>query len=136
MDYILEYINDNFKLTMSGLLSFCVYDKQSNCEISVIQMCKEVHKVFNLTDEEFVEIHNKWVDTQSVILQNQVVDYQTEIYNKTGVKLEITPEIFKAFDKDKIDVMNYILDKPDDTKGLLEHIREKNTIEYNKLSSY
>jgi hypothetical protein len=99
-------------------------------------MCKEIHKVFNLTDDEFVEIHNKWVDTQSVILQNKVVDYQTEIYNKTGIKLEITPEIFKAFDKDKIDILNYIVDKPDDTKGLLEHIRENNTIDYNKLSGY
>lgn len=136
MDYVLDYINDNFKLTMSGMLSFCVYDKQCNSEISVLHMCKEVQKVFSLTNEEFTKIHNKWVDIQSTILQNKVVDYQTEIYNKTGVKLEITSEIFRAFDKDRINVINYISENPNDTKGLVQHIRENNTKEFNKLSSY
>jgi hypothetical protein len=136
MTYILDYINYNFKVTMSGMLSVSVFDKQLNREISVTQMSEGIQKVFDLTDNEFNDIFKNWVNVQSVILQNKVVDYQTEIYNKTGVKLEITPEIFRAFDKDKIDIIKYILNKPDDIKGLLEYIRENNTIEYDKLSSY
>lgn len=61
MDYILDYINDNFKLTMSGMLSFCVFDKHNKSEISVLHMCKEVKKAFSLTNEEFTDIQNKWV---------------------------------------------------------------------------
>ncbi len=90
MTYILDYINYNFKVTMSGMLSVSVFDKQLNREISVTQMSEGIQKVFDLTDNEFNDIFKNWVNVQSVILQNKVVDYQTEIYNKTGVKLEIT----------------------------------------------
>lgn len=129
-DLIKSYINDNYRLTLGGLVSFMVIDKINEEKIGVKTMINHVQKTFSISDEEFEKIFNKWVDEESVKLQNKVVDYQMEIYNKTGIEIEVSPEIFKAFEKDNIEVINMVLDTKGDKKDLLSQVREFNSYEY------
>lgn len=129
-ELIIQYLDDNFRLSMGGLMSFTAFDKYNNAEVRGDDLTKHVQKAFTISDDDFRPIYSKWIDRETTTIQNKVVDYQTMIYKQTGVSLEVGPEIFRALDLETTDVLAYLNEKPDDTSGLLAQIRKDNVANY------
>lgn len=90
MDYVLEYINERYTLTIGGAVSFNVLDKQTMTHVSCLKMHNEVKKVFNLTTNAFNKINSKWVDNQIARLNSELPDFQKD----NGLSLGLSPELF------------------------------------------
>lgn len=129
MNYINEYINDAYILTMSGQQSFCILDKFMKKEIGTTDMTNHIMTCFRLSSDEIDRIKSNWVNEEISNIENRIVYYQDDIYNKTGIKIQVTHELLLALDLDIIDIIGY-LNKEGDISELGEYVRKVNRMRY------
>lgn len=99
MNYVLDYMNEYYDLTVSGLVSYTIVDKFNKQNISGHVMTNDVMKIFHISQDEFSKSYDEWLNRQLIKLNNEFVDYQTETYKKTGVMMNISPQLLNGSNK-------------------------------------
>lgn len=89
---VIDYLNTNYKITLSSYVSYKIKDVFNNTEVSLKHVFDSLGLIFSLTDEEVREIFDTWVDIKATELNNLVVDIQTKIFLETGQTMRIDVE--------------------------------------------
>lgn len=99
MNYVLDYMNEYYDLTVSGLVSYTIVDKFNKQNISGHVMTNDIIKIFHISQNEFSKSYDKWLNSKITKLNTEFVEYQAETYAKTGVKMGISPQLLNGSNK-------------------------------------
>ena len=89
-EFVLKYLNKQYKFTLSTYVSYNLYDKIENKSIPLKKALNDIQKIFGITEDELLLILDEWADEQQTKLQNQITDIRYKLYEKTGVELDLT----------------------------------------------
>lgn len=133
---IKHHLTNNYRVTLSSYTKFRLFDLGMNNEVHVRTVMEETIELLNLELDEFQEAWDEWIDLEIVLFENRVVDLQFEIYEKTGITLDLhEPRFNKFLTGDKEEMLQNILkaysqDEIKEDEGMVEQIRRHNTTTY------
>jgi len=90
-EIITDYLNDNYRMTLSSYVSFMIEDKEQKINVSSKEVIVILMEIFAVSEDEVNEIFDAWADTKQTILNNKIADLRYMLYEKTGVELQLTP---------------------------------------------
>lgn len=90
-EIILKYLNSNYKFTLSTYVSYYLYDTTNNKEVSLKEALASIILIFDIDETELSKIFDTWADEQAIKINNKITDIRYNLYETTGVELELTP---------------------------------------------
>lgn len=135
-DIIKLHLTNNYKVTLNSYTKFKLFDLGSNVDVHVKSVMDETINLLGISVNEYEEAWDEWIDVEITLFENRVVDLQFEIYEKTGITLDLhEPRFNKYLTGNKEEMLQNILKaytqdelKKDD--GMVEQIRRSNTTSY------
>jgi len=110
-DIIVNYLNKQYKFTLSTYVSYKLYDKVDNIDVSLKEALSSIILIFGIEETELMSIFDVWADEQAKILNNKITDIRYKLFEKTGVELELTAkDLNELIDKEE-SVLPFIIGK-------------------------
>lgn len=85
---ILNYLNKNYRFTLSTYSSYFVRDRINDSNVKLVELSKDLREIFLIDDDTLIPLLDKWCEQQITLLNNRVVQIQEELYKK-GISVEI-----------------------------------------------
>lgn len=111
---VINYLDDNYKFTLSTYASYKLREKLSNSDISLREVFIQLEIIFSLPEEELREAFEIWCDIKAIEMNNLVVDLQDKIYQLTGKVIQVPVDQMNGL----IDVVN-VREESDDLIRML-----------------
>jgi hypothetical protein len=89
-EIIINYLNKNYKLTLSSYITFMLEERASGENVKVADILKTLKPIFDINDDELMQIFDSWVDLNETIFNNKLVEINYKLYEKTGIDLGIS----------------------------------------------
>ena len=89
-DIIRKYLNKQYKFTLSTYVSYKLYDKVDDVDVSLKEVTQSIITIFGIDETLLMNIFDKWADEQATLLNNKIADIRYKLYEETGVELELT----------------------------------------------
>lgn len=108
---ILKYLNKNYRFTYSTFNSYLLKDRVREEEVKLSDVINSLKTIFTVSDEEIMTIFDEWSDSQSILLNNRLVEIQERLY-KIGVTVDLSPQQINTLIEDeekRIQNLNRIL---------------------------
>lgn len=86
---ILDYLNKNYRFTLSTYNSYFVRDRVNESNIRLADAIISLKDIFSVDDDMLMSLIDKWCDQQIILLNNRIVHIREELYKK-GVDIEIS----------------------------------------------
>ena len=86
---ILDYLNKNYRFTLSTYNSYFVRDRVNESNIKLADAIISLKDIFSVDDDMLMSLIDKWCDQQIILLNNRIVHIREELYKK-GVDIEIS----------------------------------------------
>ena len=67
-----------------------IKDRIADNNVRLSDVISSLITIFSLTEEEMMVLFDKWADSQSILLNNRLVEIQEHLY-KNGVDIQLTP---------------------------------------------
>ena len=97
---ILKYLNKNYRLTYSTFSSYLLKDRIREEEVKLSDVINSLKNIFTVSDEEIMTIFDEWADSQSILLNNRLVEIQERLY-KIGVTVDLSPQQINTLIEDE-----------------------------------
>jgi len=134
-DLIFKYLLDNYEINLTTYTKLKILDKYDQREVTKDWLRREIVVLYGLEDEDGcllksdIEIFEVWLDAEIIKIENKVADIQYEIYNKTGVELDLHSSAWIG--QLHSDALSSVADLNDDNReliegGLLEYVQRNN----------
>jgi len=111
---VINYLDDNYKFTLSTYASYKLREKLSNSDISLREVFIQLEIIFSLPEDELREAFEIWCDIKAIEINNLVVDLQDKIYQLTGKVVQVPVDQMNGL----IDVVN-VREESDDLIRML-----------------
>jgi hypothetical protein len=111
---VINYLDDNYKFTLSTYASYKLREKLSNSDISLREVFIQLEIIFSLPEDELREAFEIWCDIKAIEMNNLVVDLQDKIYQLTGKVIQVPVDQMNGL----IDVVN-VREESDDLIRML-----------------
>ena len=108
---ILIYLNKNYRFTYSTFTNYLIKDRVREEEVKLSDVISSLKVIFTVSDEEIMAIFDEWADSQSLLLNNRLVEIQERLY-KNGITIELSPQQINTLIEDeekRIQNLNKIL---------------------------
>lgn len=108
---ILKYLNKNYRFTYSTFSSYLLKDRIREEEVKLSDIINSLKTIFTISEEEIMVIFDEWADSQSILLNNRLVEIQERLY-KIGVTVDLSPQQINTLIEDeekRIQNLNRIL---------------------------
>lgn len=86
---ILDYLNKNYRFTLSTYNSYFIRDRVNESNIKLADAIISLKDIFSVDDDMLMSLIDKWCDQQIILLNNRIVHIREELYKK-GVDIEIS----------------------------------------------
>lgn len=97
---ILKYLNKNYRFTYSTFNSYLLKDRVREEEVRLSDVINSLKTIFTVSDEEIMTIFDEWSDSQSILLNNRLVEIQERLY-KIGVTVDLSPQQINTLIEDE-----------------------------------
>lgn len=86
----MNYLDKNYRFSLSTLSSYKLYDKINKIDISITSIWGDSETIFGISKETFLPIWDKWADIKITDLNNRITDIRYKLYELNGTDFEIT----------------------------------------------
>lgn len=76
--------------TLSTYTSYKLYDKTEHKDIGVKSVLGSIKKIFDVDNDELIQIFDEWSEKKAIELNNKVADLRYKIHAATGLDVELT----------------------------------------------
>ena len=97
---IIKYLNKNYRFTYSTFSSFLLKDRVRDEEVRLSDVINSLKTIFTVSDEEIMTIFDEWSDSQSILLNNRLVEVQERLY-KAGITIELSSQQINTLIEDE-----------------------------------
>lgn len=108
---ILKYLKKNYRFTYYTFSNYLLKDIVREEEVKLSDIINSLKTIFTISEEEIMVIFDEWVDSQSILLNNRLVEIQERLY-KIGVTVDLSPQQINTLIEDeekRIQNLNRIL---------------------------
>lgn len=75
-DFIKAYLSENYTFKLSTFSSFMLYDKVGKQDMHIRDFMVTIQTIFGVSDDEFQEIWEEWVDKEIEDLHTKIDAYR------------------------------------------------------------
>lgn len=133
-EFVFKYLSYYYEMNLETYTKLKIHDKIDCKEMNPGAVKRDVGVIYGLSDEELNDYFGEWLDKVIIEFENKVADIQYEIYQKTGVELDLHESAWVGkLHKSNLPTVRDIRNESgaNTNVGLLEYVRQNNTINYN-----
>jgi uncharacterized FlaG/YvyC family protein len=110
-DIILNYLNKQYKFTLSTYVSYKLHDKIDGVDVSLQEAMKSIITIFGVDETLLMGIFDKWADEQATLINNRIADIRYKLYEETGVELELTTKDLNSLMESEYPHLDFVINK-------------------------
>jgi len=125
-EIIINHLSNNYKITLNSYTTFKLLDISSDEERYLRGVMNDTIELMGITDREFEEAWDEWIDGEIKRFENFIVDLQYKIYEQTGIEINLHEPKYR----DIVKILPYSKEVFVAGEGIVQQIQEHNTHNY------